>query len=68
MTKTKAAKKARQARRHGHFVSGRTVYVSCPDCGQRVSGDLYPNAGSDTQQLDIYVISHLMYDCEGENR
>lgn len=69
MTKTQAARIARQARRHGHWAERndpRAVAVDCPRCRQRVSatreprrasrGPLYESAG---RALDRAMLAHL---------
>ena len=35
MTKAEISKLVRQARQHGYFKPGRTVYVNCPVCCER---------------------------------
>jgi hypothetical protein len=58
LTKTATLKLARSARRHGYFDTGRTLWVSCPICRERVETDRYPNM-SIVRQLDAAILLHL---------
>jgi hypothetical protein len=57
MTLTEKRQLARRARRYGHFDTGRTLWVRCPVCDERVEVDKFP--GSVTRQLDAAMVYHL---------
>jgi hypothetical protein len=64
VTKTQATALARQARRYGHFDTGRTLYLFCPVCKRKVEEDFFLHDGTKTRQLDRMMIRHLTEDCE----
>ena len=67
MNITTARKLARSARAHGHFDTGRTLYLRCPQCHRKVEEVRESTYRmSITRQLDRMMISHLLDYCESE--
>jgi hypothetical protein len=59
---------ARKARQHGHFDTGRTLWVTCPVCRDRVETDKpygYGHNGvTSTRVLDRMMVDHLTDYCQ----
>lgn len=62
MSITAARAMARQARRYGHFDTGTTLWIKCPQCRDKVEIDKIPNR-SITLQLDAMMVDHLVDYC-----
>lgn len=63
LTKAQGKAIARKARQYGYFDTGRTLWVNCPECSQRVETDKFVNRSVNVQ-LDEAMASHLTYgDC-----
>lgn len=60
VTKTEMRETARAARRGGHYDTGRTLWVVCPKCRERVETERQPTSRvSVVKQLDAAMTWHL---------
>lgn len=59
MTRSEATNKMKTALRRGHYKDGNTVYVKCPDCGEKVWDDKLKN-------LKDTLVLHFLIDCGEE--